>query len=56
MLAHSAREPHPLDTIDQPWREPPAYLAQQLIEWTRRLHPAILEGAYLRGAPAPHLK
>jgi hypothetical protein len=36
-------EPHPLETIDQPWRRPPTYLAQQLIEWTPRLHPAILE-------------
>ena len=36
-------EPHPLDTIDQPWRQPPTYLARQLIEWTRWLHPAILE-------------
>jgi hypothetical protein len=43
-------EPHVLDTIDHPWRQPPEDLAEQLVEWTRRLHPAIL-GAVEQLAP-----
>jgi hypothetical protein len=36
-------EPHVLDTIDHPWRQSPEDLVEHLVEWTRRLHPSILE-------------
>lgn len=37
-----AGQPHVLDTIAQPWRQPPGYLVGELIAWTARLHPPIL--------------
>jgi hypothetical protein len=43
-------EPHALDAIGDPWRQRPEDLVEQLVEWTRRLHPAIL-GAIEELAP-----
>jgi hypothetical protein len=37
-----AGQRHFLDTIDQPWSQPPVDLAKGLLGWTARLHPLIL--------------
>jgi hypothetical protein len=34
---------HVFDNIDRPWLQGPQYLVEQLVNWTARLHPLILD-------------